>query len=992
MGDFNARTGTSNDFIDLDMVSRVEDDILPPSYLEDKVLPMRSNVDKHMNVQGQNLLDLCIESKLRIVNGRIMGDSLGYKTYYGPRGSSSIDFIIAAEELFNYFLFINVMPPTELSDHCVVWCGMKMKVHCNCDTDGLDIEHHVLPEKYVIDSDSQQKYVASLVDEESACLLQTFLQNIDNDSELDINSLSHQLTKIIQNAASKSCQSRQIKFGKKTKRFRKKWFNGNCLMMRKELRKLGKRLQLDSNNSDLNMAFHRLKKEYNKTLKLYKDKFFKEVGNQLNTLHETDPKLFWRTIDNLSDKGRDTSNPIKLSEWFNYLSDLYSEDNPNLNLETLEQITKGPLDYAFNCKEVKQGISRLKNNKQPGLDQVLNEFIKSGSNILLLPLVKLFNKILSSGTFPDAWNISLISFLPKNNDIYDCNNYRCLSLTSCLGKLFTSLLQNRLNVYMEENNLYNKFQAGFRPGYRTTDHIYAIKTILNKYIHKNKKKVYACFVDFSKAFDTVWRSGLYQKLLHLGIGGNFYNVVKHMYANSKFAVKKNNVRSKLGDYQKGVRQGDGLSPLLFNIYINDIDKIFDQNTSDPVVLESTQLNCLIYADDLLLLSESKEGLQSCLDSLQQYCDSWKLKLNIEKTKVMIFSYDKADASLHKFTFNGSEIEIVHKYKYLGIILHYNGNFKHAAEHMYQKSLKAIFSLKSRILDFEGLNNQMKLKLFDTLIRPILTYGSEIWITDYSIKDKTSDNLPFEKIHNRFCKYLLGVHKKSSNFAARLEFGRAKILNFINMISLKYIKRVIELPTTRLLKEVFEVDKSLHAGGHRSSYSYYHKVMSELNIQDLDEANVPQSILERYTKEVKTQLTSFTVDNKLHTYSKLYDEYSHQTYLIYAIPKSVTKELAKLRISAHDLLIERGRYFRPKLPREQRLCTECNEIEDELHFMLFCTKFKDLRASLLGKFACNIDLRPNTYEAFNIFSRLVNPTSLIETKAVCTYICEAMKIR
>ena len=212
--------------------------------------------------------------------------------------------------------------------------------------------------------------------------------------------------------------------------------------------------------------------------------------------------------------------------------------------------------------------------------------------------------------------------------------------------------------------------------------------------------------------------------------------------------------------------------------------------------------------------------------------------------------------------------------------------------MYQKSLKAIFSLKSRILDFEGLNNQMKLKLFDTLIRPILTYGSEIWITD-----KTSDNLPFEKIHNRFCKYLLGVHKKSSNFAARLEFGRAKILNFINMISLKYIKRVNELPTTR----VFEVDKSFHAGGHRSSYSYYHKVMSELNIQDLDEANIPQSILDSYTKEVKTQLTSFTVDNKLYTYSKSYDEYSHQTYLTYAIPKSVTKELAKLRISAHHMI-------------------------------------------------------------------------------------------
>ena len=83
-----------------------------------------------------------------------------------------------------------------------------------------------------------------------------------------------------------------------------------------------------------------------------------------------------------------------------------------------------------------------------------------------------------------------------------------------------------------------------------------------------------------------------------------------------------------------------------------------------------------------------------------------------------------------------------------------------------------------------MNNYLKLKLFDTLTRPIWTYGTEIWIIDYTVKDKTLDNLPFETLHNRFCKYLLGVHKKSSYFAARLEFGRGRLLNFINIISLK----------------------------------------------------------------------------------------------------------------------------------------------------------------------------------------------------------------
>ena len=119
-----------------------------------------------------------------------------------------------------------------------------------------------------------------------------------------------------------------------------------------------------------------------------------------------------------------------------------------------------------------------------------------------------------------------------------------------------------------------------------------------------KQMVYACFVDFSKAFDTVWHSGLFKKLLDLGIGGNFYKVIKHMYSNSKFAVKKDNLMSDFGNYEKGVRQGDGLSPLLFNIYINDIDQIFHYDVTDPVGLDSTKLNCLIYADDLLLLSES----------------------------------------------------------------------------------------------------------------------------------------------------------------------------------------------------------------------------------------------------------------------------------------------------------------------------------------------------------------------------------------------------
>jgi hypothetical protein len=141
-----------------------------------------------------------------------------------------------------------------------------------------------------------------------------------------------------------------------------------------------------------------------------------------------------------------------------------------------------------------------------------------------------------------------------------------------------------------------------------------------------------------------------------------------------------------------------------------------------------------------------------------------LKINIAKTKVMVFSKGKRKLSQFNFTIEDQHIEAVEKYKYLGVILSYNGNLKHAAENICNKGLKAVFSLKSKILHFEFFGIELKLKLFDTLIRPITTYGSEIWISDFSQNDLKKDNLPFEKIHNRFCKYLFGVHKKTSYFA------------------------------------------------------------------------------------------------------------------------------------------------------------------------------------------------------------------------------------
>ena len=146
----------------------------------------------------------------------------------------------------------------------------------------------------------------------------------------------------------------------------------------------------------------------------------------------------------------------------------------------------------------------------------------------------------------------------------------------------------------------------FLPNHRTSDHILPL---IDKYVnHVAKGKLYTCFIDFKKAFDSVWHDGLFYKLLQYNIGGKFYDLIKI------FTLKPN--RAEFFNYCKGVRQGCILSPMLFNLYLNEIPFLLDREGTDPIVLPNgSLLNCLLYADDLVLIFHSAEGLQKQLSIL-----------------------------------------------------------------------------------------------------------------------------------------------------------------------------------------------------------------------------------------------------------------------------------------------------------------------------------------------------------------------------------------
>ena len=277
-------------------------------------------------------------------------------------------------------------------------------------------------------------------------------------------------------------------------------------------------------------------------------------------------------------------------------------------------------------------------------------------------------------------------------------------------------------MYLTENNVISKTQIGFQKKARTIDHMFVLRTLIEKYTKPNKAKLFTCFIDFKKAFDSVLHQALILKLQNLGITGLFYNVVKNMYMDNILRIKIGNGLTDEFLSELGVRRGDTLGPNLFKIFINDLVDIFDDN-GDAVSMGNFNLNYLMFAEYVILISQRESGLQNCLNKLEKYCQLWCLDINIDKTKSIVFN---KNGKLLPYTFriNGNYIENVKTYKYLGVVFAAPGTFSHAKIDLYNRGHKAFFKLMS-IFGELSPSIDTSLHIFDHTIKPILLHGCEI---------------------------------------------------------------------------------------------------------------------------------------------------------------------------------------------------------------------------------------------------------------------------
>ena len=321
--------------------------------------------------------------------------------------------------------------------------------------------------------------------------------------------------------------------------------------------------------------FFAVKKAF-KTLVKTKKRSFKEFLLQKIASFESDnPKDFWEMVNELRKKSANQiSDKIDAEEWFTYFRKLSIPDNSaksgfeklvDFNVSKIAEFAKSSepiLDEPITLEEIRKASTKLKTGKAAVNDSTSNEMIKSNVSIIGPVLKILLNKVLNSDIFPQLWSVGNISVVFKAGDIGDPNNYRGITVCSCLGKFFTLIINDRLTKHLDEHNIIHNNQIGFRKGYRTSDHVFVLKSLIDLYT-KNDKKVYACFVDFQKAYDTIWRNGLFYKLMKYGFSQKIIFLLKSMYDRVVSAVKVKSGRTATFTPLVGVRQGCNLSPTLF---------------------------------------------------------------------------------------------------------------------------------------------------------------------------------------------------------------------------------------------------------------------------------------------------------------------------------------------------------------------------------------------------------------------------------------------
>ena len=456
------------------------------------------------------------------------------------------------------------------------------------------------------------------------------------------------------------------------------------------------------------------------------------------------------------------------------------KSNEKQNLSSTDEIFYKPFTHS----EINSAIHKLNNDKSPGPDNIHPEFIKHLGYKARTALLNFFNLVWNTSV-PANWKKAIIiPVLKPGKSARDISNYRPISLTSHIAKLMERMISTRLNWFLETNNLISPAQAGFRQYHSTNEQVILLSQEIKEAFNK-KEETLAVFVDFKSAYDNVWRYKLIKKLHQLGIKSNMLHWISDFIIQRYCATKYQSSTSSYKQTHIGLPQGSVLSPMLFNVYVNDIPQLLDNNG----------VKSALFADDLVFWCSHKQkkaeltinAIQSSLNRLTSWCKNNNMTINIAKTQFQFFTLKKESTKIN-LNCNGSTLQRTEKAKYLGVSFDTKLTWKNHIQQIKDKAINR-FKLIKRLAGTKwGSSRKTLSTTYNMYIKPVMKYCSEILITT----NKTNKEI-LERVQNQALRLITGAVKTTPIQALQVITSIKPINMEIETQALITFEKLIRLP-------------------------------------------------------------------------------------------------------------------------------------------------------------------------------------------------------
>uniref|UniRef100_T1IIN5 Reverse transcriptase domain-containing protein n=1 Tax=Strigamia maritima TaxID=126957 RepID=T1IIN5_STRMM len=530
------------------------------------------------------------------------------------------------------------------------------------------------------------------------------------------------------------------------------WFDKDCRREKRNVRRLLYKFR-KSKTDDNRFMYTKAKKDLRVLYQMKKKSREDRIWNKISASKSTTE--FWQEINKFRKKKNRRGQDILLYEWKEHFMTILDGSNELRVTANQHQVAE---ELIFGHHEFLDRLGILSclcmwiktDNADYMSYQSILSFLDADFDVAEL---KKATANLKVGKAPDL-----------DGEERDTSNYREITLLNGLYKIMTAMMASRLQRWTEDENIITENQAGFCKSYGMRDNLFVLNALINNRTRNQKGKLYVCFIDFKAAFDKINRGRLMEKLWMVGIRGR---MIKSIYSSTGNVVATDLDMSELFWTFDGVRQ----------------------------VIGKRKIFALKFADDIAAVAIDREGLAEMLVLLEKYTRKNFLTLNVQKNKIMVFRNGGRKAVRDKWSFAGHAIEVVNRYKYLGVWFTTKNSFGLHLDLMRgraQKVVNATWSVTKRA----GLRSiDSKIRLFQSLILPIVMYGVEVW----GVRRWEA----VEGVHRKYMKMALGLNSNTPDYLWELELGR----NDLECTALKrifgYVLHVLNMDESRWPKVCFK---------------------------------------------------------------------------------------------------------------------------------------------------------------------------------------------